>query len=61
MKNFIEAEKNWELLEDIPINKDEEIEENFLHFPLGTNRNDIWHWFEMKYDLSVAEDLMYVT
>ena len=49
----------WEKLGDIPINENEEIEVNFLHFKIGTHREKIWHWFENKFKLSVAEDLMY--
>jgi len=53
------AKKLWLRLGDIPINEDEEIEQRFLHFGVGTHREEIWHWFEGKFDLSVAEDLMY--
>lgn len=48
----------WDLLGDIPIDEDECIEESFLSFEIGTDREDIWHWFEGKFDLSVAVDLM---
>ena len=27
-------------------------------FPTGTHREDVWHWFEESFGLSVAEDLM---
>lgn len=37
----------------------ERMGEAFLHFPAGTHREDIWHWFEETFDLSVAEDLMF--
>lgn len=36
------------------------IDEQWLHFPEGTFREDIWYWFEDMFDVSVAEDLMYV-
>ena len=52
--------KLWDKLGDIPCNDDEDIEEEFLHFPVGTQRYEIWHWFESKFDLSVAEDLMVI-
>lgn len=45
----------WELLGDIPINDDEEIDGNFLHFEKGTNMYDIWHWFEREFDVAVHE------
>lgn len=36
----------WEKLGDIPIDGDDCIEEPFEHFPVGTSRYEIWHWFE---------------
>lgn len=36
----------------------EKIEEPWLDFPAGTHREEIWHWFEEQFDISVAEDLM---
>ena len=52
------AKKLWSQLGDVPITEDGDIEEEFLHFPIGTDRADIWHWFEETYNLSVAVDLM---
>jgi len=50
----------WEKLGDIPINEDnEEIEESFLHFPIGTSRYIIRHWFEEHFNLSIHDDLMF--
>jgi len=60
MKNIEEAKRLWDLLGDVPTNDDNEIDEEFLHFEKGTDVFEIWHWFEEKFDLSVAEDLMYV-
>lgn len=28
-------------------------------FPAGTHREDIWHWFEQTFHISIAQDLMY--
>lgn len=53
------AEKLWEQLGDIPIDDDECIKEEFIGFQPGTHREDIWHWFESTFNLSVAEDLMF--
>jgi hypothetical protein len=53
-----EAKKLWAELGDIPINEDEEIDVDWHTFTKGTNRFDIWHWFEEKFDLSVAKDLI---
>ena len=54
----VEAKKLWNELGDIPINESEEIEEAFIHFPKGTDKVDIWHWFEEEFNLSIAIDLM---
>lgn len=53
-----EAKKLWAELRDIPVNKDEEIDVDWHNFTKGTEREEIWHWFEEEYDLSVAKDLM---
>jgi len=49
------AEELWDKLGDIPTNDDDEIEENFFHFDIGTHREEIWHWFEETYDISVGD------
>lgn len=49
----------WNSLGDVPIDDDECTETPWLHFSKGTAREDIWHWFEYTFDLSVGEDLMY--
>ena len=36
----------WNLFADTPVNDNGLIEEPFLGFPEGTDREDIWHWFE---------------
>lgn len=33
----------------------------FYHFPFGTPIYDVWHWFEVEFDVSVAKDLMGLT
>jgi len=48
----------WGKLSDIPVNNYGEIEEDFLHFPIGTEREEIWLWLEEEYNISVVE-LMY--
>lgn len=49
----------WEDFGEVPMNPDtEEIEVPWMHFVPGTHREEIWHWFEEQFDISVAEDLM---
>jgi len=50
--------KLWKELGDIPIDKNECIEEPFYNFPIGTDRFEIWNWFEDTFNLSVKDDLM---
>ena len=45
----------WAELTDIPMNPEtERMEAPFLHFPAGTEREDIWHWFDERYSKGVA-------
>tara|TARA_R100001530_G_C4173008_1_gene117222 strand:+ start:107 stop:313 length:207 start_codon:yes stop_codon:yes gene_type:complete len=62
---LIEVKRLWAVLGNIPVNEDDEIEEAFVTddgyiFDVGTEKFDIWHWFEDRFDISVAYDLMYV-
>ena len=50
-----ELEKLWNQFGDIPMNPDtERIEEPFLSFPVGTDREDIWHWFDERHSKGVS-------
>lgn len=50
-----ELEQLWEDFGDIPMNPEtEEMEQPFLHFPIGTQREDIWHWFDAMHSRGVA-------
>jgi hypothetical protein len=57
----IKAKDLWSKLGDIPVLENGEIEEEFLHFEIGTDRETIWDWFEFTFNLSVAKDLMGVS
>lgn len=48
----------WDKLGDTTINGDDEIEADYLMFPAGTHREEIWQWFESTFNISVVE-LMY--
>lgn len=49
----------WLEFGDIQMNPDTEcIETEWNGFPSGTHREEIWHWFEETFNVSVAEDLM---
>ncbi|HCA5182994.1 TPA: hypothetical protein MW242_002618 [Acinetobacter baumannii] len=44
----------WDNLGDIPINDDDEIESNFHIWQSGTDRFEIWHWFDEKFKDGLA-------
>lgn len=49
-----ELELLWQKFADVPINPDtEKIEEEFIGFPAGTDREDIWHWFDERHSRGV--------
>lgn len=54
----------WDELADIPVsNGDGEveadtIEQPFLHFAVGTHREEIWHWFEDQHPDFIVGDVM---
>lgn len=48
----------WDIFSDIPINNDDEIEEQFLGFEPGVSRFDVWHWFDERCPNGLAVDLM---
>lgn len=39
----------WDRFADIPIDDNDEILEPFMEWEVGTNRFDIWHWFDAMY------------
>lgn len=45
----------WAQLGNIPVNEDGCLEEPFLEFGIGTDREDVWAWFEeQRPDIKVA-------
>ncbi len=48
-------EQLWEQFADVPMDPDtEKMEGAFLHFPAGTDREEIWHWFDERHSKGVA-------
>ena len=44
----------WHMFGDIPMDPETEtMEEDFLIFPAGTHREEIWHWFDERYSKGV--------
>lgn len=56
-----QLEALWKDFGNVPFNPDAEtIEEDFLSFPAGTDREEIWHWFDERHSKGVAY-LLYKT
>lgn len=56
---FESARSLWNEFGDVPMNPETEcIEVKWHGFPAGTHREEIWHWFEETFDVSV-HDLMF--
>lgn len=47
-------EDMWNMFGDIPMDPETEtMEEDFLIFPAGTHREEIWRWFDERYSKGV--------
>ena len=51
--NDTELENLWKSLEDIPMNENEQLEEDWFIFSKGTDKEEIWHWFDEQYSKGV--------
>lgn len=56
--NDEQLEALWDDFGDIPINNDDEINAEFITdgiiWSIGTDRFDIWHWFDKVHSKGVA-------
>lgn len=53
---IISAKELWQEFGDVPMDPESEcIENEWRCFTAGTNREEIWHWFESFFDISVGE------
>lgn len=59
MKTLEELQVLWDELGDIPVNNNDEIEKDFLDFPAGTDKFEIWHWFDDQCPNGLVRDLMF--
>ena len=49
-------DKMWEQFGDIPVNKDGTIiEEDFYYWVKGTEKEDIWHWFDIRLEEGIGK------
>lgn len=50
-----EIEALWQALSDVPMNPEtEKMEAPFLAFPAGTDREEIWRWFDKRHSKGVG-------
>lgn len=48
-------EELWLVFGDLPMDPEtEKIEEPFMDFPAGTDREEIWHWFDERHSKGIA-------
>ena len=51
-------EAKWAELEDVPFDEDEDgrlvLAQSWWIFPRGTEREDIWHWFDARHSKGVV-------
>ena len=53
-KEFVCLEKLWTKFGEIPIDEDECIEQEFLNFPKGTEKMEVWQHFDELHSKGVA-------
>ena len=48
-------EEKWLELEDVPVNPEtEKLEAPFMHFPVGTDKEEIWRWFDERHSKGIV-------
>lgn len=52
--NDTELENLWNSLVDVPMNENEQLEDDWFIFPKGTDKEEIWHWFDEQYSKDVS-------
>ena len=57
LKNDFDWRILWDKLGDIPVNENDEIDEPFEHFEVGTDKVDIWKWFEWFFDITLGDEI----
>ena len=56
---LLTLEELWDKFSEVPVNNDDEIEEDFLLFDAGTSKFDVWHWFDDRCPNNLHDDLLY--
>lgn len=48
----------WDEFSEVLVDADDNIESDFLCFPAGASKFDVWHWFDERCPNCLAVDLM---
>ena len=48
-----EIEQLWQSFGNTPITDSDETDAPFLHFETGTDKFEIWHWFDANHTMGV--------
>lgn len=51
--NDEQIETIWDVFEDVPLDENECIENDWFGFPKGTDKLDIWRWFDERHSEGV--------
>lgn len=47
-------ESLWDELEDVPTDENDCLKSEFLSFPIGTHREEVWYWFDEHHSRGVG-------
>ena len=53
-----ELKKLWDEFSDVPVDNDDNIERSFHIFEKGTDRMEIWKWFDEQCTNGLVKDLL---
>lgn len=53
-----EFNRLWDEFGDVPIDNNDKTEREFHGFPAGTDRFEIWHWFDGKCPNGLVNDIL---
>lgn len=49
----------WDDFSEVGVDNDDNITSDFLCFPAGTSKFDVWHWFDERCPNNLHDDLLY--
>lgn len=51
----------WEDFSEVEVDENDDIVSDFLLFPAGTSKFDVWHWFDERCPNNLHDNLLYPT